>query len=134
MKNAMRSATPPLHTWIQGCYWMVYCILLSFSSVYLLEQGLSNTEIGLFAGAVRPGLRPIAAGGRGPGRADAPPLLGQLSGRLVGGMGLCALGLLLVAGQVGAGGLFMVLLALLRDAGPLPLRHWHGPRRPGTSL
>ena len=42
MKNAMRSATPH-YTWIQGCYWMVYCILLSFSSVYLLEQGLSNT-------------------------------------------------------------------------------------------
>ena len=49
MKNAMRSATPH-YTWIQGCYWMVYCILLSFSSVYLLEQGLSNTEIGLLLG------------------------------------------------------------------------------------
>ena len=29
MKNAMRSATPH-YTWIQGSYWMAYCILFFF--------------------------------------------------------------------------------------------------------
>ncbi|MFR1516072.1 MAG: hypothetical protein ACLSTT_01955 [Evtepia gabavorous] len=38
------------YAWIQGCYWMAYCILLSFSSVYLLDQGFSNTQIGLLLG------------------------------------------------------------------------------------
>ena len=38
------------YAWIQGCYWMAYCILLSFSSVYLLDQGFSNTQICLLLG------------------------------------------------------------------------------------
>ena len=38
------------YAWIQGCYWMAYCILLFFSSVYLLDQGFSNTQIGLLLG------------------------------------------------------------------------------------
>ena len=84
MKNAMRSATPH-YTWIQGCYWMVYCILLSFSSVYLLEQGLSNTEIGLLlglSGLASALLQPVAGARAGRMRRLS---LGQLSGCLVGG-------------------------------------------------
>lgn len=98
MKNAMRSATPH-YTWIQGCYWMVHCILLSFSSVYLLEQGLSNTEIGLLlglSGLASALLQPVAGARAGRMRRLS---LGQLSGCLVGGMGLCALGLLLLSGK-----------------------------------
>lgn len=117
MKNAMRSATPH-YTWIQGCYWMVYCILLSFSSVYLLEQGLSNTEIGLLlglSGLASALLQPVAGARAGRMRRLS---LGQLSGCLVGGMGLCALGLLLLPGKWVQGGLFMVLLALLQMLAP----------------
>lgn len=117
MKNAMRSATPH-YTWIQGCYWMVYCILLSFSSVYLLEQGLSNTEIGLLlglSGLASALLQPVAGARAGRMRRLS---LGQLSGCLVGGMGLCALGLLLLSGKWVQGGLFMVLLALLQMLAP----------------
>lgn len=55
------------YAWIQGCYWMAYCILLSFSSVYLLDQGFSNTQIGPAAWLVRPFDRPAATlcGGQG---------------------------------------------------------------------
>ena len=35
---------------IQGCYWMTYCILISFSSLYLLDRGFTNTQIGLLLG------------------------------------------------------------------------------------
>ena len=33
-------------TLIQGSYWSSYCILISFSSVYLLYQGFQNAQIG----------------------------------------------------------------------------------------
>ena len=45
----IRSATPQ-YTLLQGLYWMVYCVLVSFSSVYLLDRGFSNTRIGLLVG------------------------------------------------------------------------------------
>ncbi len=53
MKNAViarpQNATPR-YTLLQGLYWMVYCILVSFSSVYLLGRGFSNTQIGILVG------------------------------------------------------------------------------------
>lgn len=52
MKNAVSrlgNATPR-YTLLQGLYWMVYCILVSFSSVYLLDRGFSNTQIGVLVG------------------------------------------------------------------------------------
>ena len=45
----VRSATPQ-YTLLQGLYWMVYCVLVSFSSVYLLDRGFSNTQIGILIG------------------------------------------------------------------------------------
>ena len=39
---------------IQGCYWMTYCILISFSSLYLLDRGFTNTQIGLLLGIAGP--------------------------------------------------------------------------------
>ena len=45
----VRSATPQ-YTLLQGLYWMVYCVLVAFSSVYLLDRGFSNTRIGLLVG------------------------------------------------------------------------------------
>ena len=32
---------------IQGCYWMGYAALMGYASVYLLEKGFTNTQIGL---------------------------------------------------------------------------------------
>lgn len=82
------------------------------------------------AGAVRPGLRPIAAGGRGPGRADAPPLPGPVV-RLPGGRdGAVRPGPPAAVRQVGARGAVYGPTGLAADAGPLPLRHWHGLCRP----
>lgn len=31
---------------IQGCYWMGYAALMGYASVYLLEKGFTNTQIG----------------------------------------------------------------------------------------
>ena len=32
---------------IQGCYWMGLSALMGYASVYLLEKGFTNTQIGL---------------------------------------------------------------------------------------
>ena len=32
---------------IQGLYWVLYCIILGFSSVYLLDKGYTNSQIGV---------------------------------------------------------------------------------------
>ena len=32
---------------IQGCYWMGYAALMGYASVYLLEKGFTNTQIGM---------------------------------------------------------------------------------------
>ncbi len=32
---------------LQGSYWMIYCMVLSFASVFLLARGYSNSEIGV---------------------------------------------------------------------------------------
>ncbi|MEA4946232.1 MAG: MFS transporter [Oscillospiraceae bacterium] len=32
---------------LQGAYWMAYCMVLSFASVFLLARGYSNSEIGV---------------------------------------------------------------------------------------
>ena len=57
------NATPQF-TLIQGLYWMAYCILVSFSSVYLLERGFSNSQIGLLisvSSILSAVLQPVAA-------------------------------------------------------------------------
>ncbi len=63
------------YAWIQGCYWMAYCILLSFSSVYLLDQGFSNTQIGLLlglSGLLTALLQPFVGGQGGPPKGSLP--------------------------------------------------------------
>ena len=32
---------------IQGLYWALYCVLFGFASVFLLNQGYTNSEIGV---------------------------------------------------------------------------------------
>ena len=102
------------YAWIQGCYWMAYCILLSFSSVYLLDQGFSNTQIGLLlglSGLFTALLQPFVGA-----RADHLKVLslGQFAALLILAMLLCTGGLLLLPGQAVQGGLFLSLLILLQ--------------------
>ena len=102
------------YAWIQGCYWMAYCILLSFSSVYLLDQGFSNTQIGLLlglSGLLTALLQPFVGA-----RADHLKVLslGQFAALLILAMLLCTGGLLLLPGQAVQGGLFLSLLLLLQ--------------------
>lgn len=52
------------YSFIQGFFWMNFAVIMGFSSIYLLEWGFSNTEIGLLmaaAGAVSAILQPVAA-------------------------------------------------------------------------
>ena len=102
------------YAWIQGCYWMAYCILLSFSSVYLLDQGFSNTQIGLLlglSGLLTALLQPFVGA-----RADHLKVLslGQFAALLILAMLLCTGGLFLLPGQAVQGGLFLSLLILLQ--------------------
>lgn len=50
---------------VQAFYWMTYAAIIGFASVYLLDAGLTNTEIGVLiaiAGAVCTVLQPMVAG------------------------------------------------------------------------
>lgn len=53
------------YTLIQGSYWGVYCAIVTFSSVYLLAQGFSNSQIGLVisvSGILSAILQPVISG------------------------------------------------------------------------
>ena len=45
----LRRATP-YYSLIQGLYWAVFCMTLAFASVYLLDKGFTNSQIGLILG------------------------------------------------------------------------------------
>ncbi|AQP48120.1 hypothetical protein BW730_12070 [Tessaracoccus aquimaris] len=50
---------------LQSTYWSGFCLIVSFASVYLLAQGLSNSEIGILiavASALATVLQPLVAG------------------------------------------------------------------------
>lgn len=81
---------------IQGAYWMAYCILISFSSVYLLEKGFPNTEIGVLlsvSSVLSALIQPVAAT-----KADQAKRfsLRQITAWLAFAMALSSLGLLLL--------------------------------------
>ncbi|MBE5807986.1 MAG: MFS transporter [Clostridiales bacterium] len=60
---------------IQGFYWMNYSVLSGFVSVYMLDHGLNNAQIGAMiavAGAAAALLQPVTAAYAD--RRDAPPL------------------------------------------------------------
>lgn len=49
---------------IQGFYWMSFAAIMGFTSLYLLNTGFSNTQIGILmavAGAVSAVLQPMVA-------------------------------------------------------------------------
>ncbi len=43
----MLTKPTPRFVTIQSSYWACYCCIISFSSVYLLDQGFSNAQVGL---------------------------------------------------------------------------------------
>ena len=50
----MRSqGATPRYTLMQSSYWASYCILLTFSSVYLLSKGFPNAQIGVILSLAR---------------------------------------------------------------------------------
>ena len=109
-----RPNATPQFTLIQGLYWMAYCILVSFSSVYLLDRGFSNAHIGILisvSSILSALLQPVAAA-----RADRMVKLSlrQVCAGVSAVMALCAVGLLLLPGTLLQGGLYMVLLVLLQ--------------------
>ena len=109
-----RPNATPQFTLIQGLYWMSYCILVSFSSVYLLERGFLNAQIGILislSSVLSALLQPVAAA-----RADRMVKfsLRQVCAGMAAAMALCALGLLTLPGKVLQAGLYMVLMVLLQ--------------------
>ena len=119
MKNAvrLRNATPQ-YTLLQGLYWMVYCILVSFSSVYLLDKGFSNTQIGVLVGAssVLSALtQPLAAAAAERSRRLA---LRQWSALLALVMLAAAGLLLLLPGMAVQAGCYVLLLVILQILTP----------------
>ena len=100
-----RPNATPQFTLIQGLYWMAYCILVSFSSVYLLDRGFSNAHIGILisvSSILSALLQPVAAA-----RADRMVKLSlrQVCAGVSAVMALCAVGLLLLPGTLLQGGL-----------------------------
>ena len=52
------------YSFIQGFFWMSFAAIMGFSSIYLLDAGFSNTQIGLLiaaAGIISAILQPIIA-------------------------------------------------------------------------
>ena len=49
MRNLFRRATPR-YALIQGLYWAIYCLMVSFASAFLLDKGFTNGQIGLVLG------------------------------------------------------------------------------------
>ena len=49
MRQIKHWATP-YYALIQGLYWAIYCLMVSFASVFLLDRGFTNAQIGLVLG------------------------------------------------------------------------------------
>lgn len=49
MRNPFRRATAR-YALIQGLYWAIYCLMVSFASAFLLDRGFTNAQIGLILG------------------------------------------------------------------------------------
>ena len=105
---------------MNGVNWMLYCVLFSFASVYLLDKGYSNTQIGVIlamgnvlAMPLQPALAQVADRSRRIG------LQGLLTG-MVGFMAVMVLLILLIPGKSPALALVYVL-ALMAMQGIQPL-------------
>ena len=113
----IRNATP-LYTLLQGLYWAVYCVLVSFSSVYLLDRGFSNTQIGVLVGVssvLSALMQPLAASVAERSRRLA---LRQWSALLALVMAAGAVLLLVLPGKGGQAACYMLLLVVLQILTP----------------
>ena len=65
--------------WVQSFYWMGFAALMGFASLFLLDAGFRNTEIGLIialSGGISALLQPAAASlAEGPGRVGLKSLI-----------------------------------------------------------
>lgn len=64
MNHRINKATA-VYSVIQAAYWMSFCVIFAFSSVYLLGVGFGNTEIGILvavSGTVSAVLQPVIGG------------------------------------------------------------------------
>lgn len=99
MENGRQSKTAQ-YALIQGLYWMSFCMIFAYASVYLLDRGFSNTAIGLLigiSGTISAILQPVIGGmaGRGPGKVPLKRMI--MFGCSL--MLLAGLGLMLVSGN-----------------------------------
>jgi len=119
MNQAVRTpSATPRYTLLQGLYWMVYCILVSFSSVYLLDRGFSNTQIGVLVGVssvLSALMQPVAASVAERSKRLA---LRQWSALLSAGMLAAAALLLLLPGKGVQAVCYMLLLVVLQILTP----------------
>ena len=49
MRRRFGRATP-YYALIQGLYWAIFCLMVGFASVFLLDRGFTNAQIGLILG------------------------------------------------------------------------------------
>ena len=49
MRRRFGRATP-YYALIQGLYWAIFCLMVGFASVFLLDRGFTNSQIGLILG------------------------------------------------------------------------------------
>lgn len=99
MESGQQSKTAQ-YALIQGLYWMSFCIIFAYASVYLLDKGFSNTAIGLLvgiSGTISAVLQPLVGGmaGDGPGKVPLKRMI--MSGCAL--MVLVGLSLFLVSGN-----------------------------------
>lgn len=53
------------YSWLQGSFWMSFCIVFNYASIFLLSRGYSNSRIGIviaLAGLISALLQPLVAG------------------------------------------------------------------------
>ena len=53
------------YSWLQGSFWMSFCIVFSYANLYLLSQGYTTSQIGIViavAGLISTILQPVVAG------------------------------------------------------------------------
>lgn len=93
MENGQQNKTAQ-YALIQGVYWMSFCVIFAYASVYLLDKGLSNTAIGLvigISGTVSAVLQPWVGGlADGSGRISLKSVI-LLIGGLMMAFGICLL-------------------------------------------
>lgn len=109
-----RAWGPTVHyTAIQGSYWACYCCIITFSSVYLLSRGFTNSQIGVLislAGVLSALLQPLVS--RIADGLKRMPLR-QFCALLVAAQLAAGLLLLLLAGQGSQAVLYGALLVLI---------------------